>query len=112
MKQPVVEYVIVIDKRKEEGKIKTSPISREANSFDCPKCGNLLSPDNPNSYSEFGYEEDKGALIQCKRCKTRMKLLWQTDPSRSILSSLERRLEEYANIAYETQIKRATPSAT
>ena len=55
MKQPVAEFVIVIDKLKEEGKIKASPISREANSFDCPKCGSLLSPDNPNSYSEFGY---------------------------------------------------------
>ena len=84
MKQPSVEFVIVIDELKEEGKIKTSPISREANSFDCPKCGTLLSPDNPDSYFEFGYEEDKGALIQCKRCKTRIRLLWQTDPSRSI----------------------------
>jgi hypothetical protein len=84
MKQPTVEFVIDIDKLKEEGKIKISPISREANSFDCPKCGNLISPDNPESYSEFGYEEDKGALIQCKRCKTGIKLLWQTEPSRSI----------------------------
>src|SRR3972149_9133707 len=31
--------------------------------------------------------------------------------SGSFLSSLEKRLEEYANIAYETQIKRATPAA-
>jgi hypothetical protein len=84
MKQPVVDFVIVIDELRKEGKIKISPISREANSFDCPKCGNLLSPDNPDSYSEFGYEEHKGALIQCKRCKTRIKLLWQTDPSLSI----------------------------
>jgi transcription elongation factor Elf1 len=84
MKQHVTEFTIVIDKLKEEGKIKISPISRDANSFDCPKCGNLLSPDNPNSYSEFGYEEHKGALIQCKRCKTRIELLWQTDSSRSI----------------------------
>lgn len=84
MKQPVVDFVIVIDELKAEGKIKISPISREANSFDCPKCGSLLSPDNPNSYSEFGYDEHKGALIQCKRCKTKIRLLWQTDPSRSI----------------------------
>jgi transcription elongation factor Elf1 len=84
MKQPIVDFVIAIDELKKEGKIKTSPISREANSFDCPKCGNLLSPDNPDSYSEFGYEEGKGALIQCKRCKARMKLLWQSDPSLSI----------------------------
>jgi hypothetical protein len=84
MKQPVVDFVIVIDELKAEGKIKISPISREANSFDCPKCGSLLSPDNPDSYSEFGYDEHKGALIQCKRCKTKIRLLWQTDPSRLI----------------------------
>jgi len=84
VKQTVVDFVIVIDELKKEGKIRISPISREANSFDCPECGNLLSPDNPDSYSEFGYEEHEGALIQCKRCKTRIKLLWQTDPSRSI----------------------------
>jgi RNase P subunit RPR2 len=84
MKQPVVDFVIVIDELKAEDKIKISPISREANSFDCPKCGSLLSPDNPDSYSEFGYDENKGALIQCKRCKTKIRLLWQTDPSRSI----------------------------
>jgi transcription elongation factor Elf1 len=84
MKQSVVDFVIVIDELRKEGKIKISPISREANSFDCPKCGNLLSPDNPDSYSELGFEEHKGALIQCKRCKTRINLLWQTDPSRAI----------------------------
>jgi hypothetical protein len=72
MKHPVVDFVIVIGELKTEGKIKISPISREANSFDCPKCGNLLSPDNPDSYSELGYEEHTGALIQCKRCKTRI----------------------------------------
>ena len=90
MKQPAADFAIVIDNLKKEGKIKISPISREANSFDCPKCGSLLSPDNPNSYSEFGYEEDKGALIQCKRCKTRIKLLWQTDPSRSICKQFKK----------------------
>lgn len=84
MKQPIVDFVIVVDELKKEGNIKISPISREANSFDCPKCGSLLSPDNPGSYSEFGYEEDKGALIECKRCRTKIRLLWQTDPSRSI----------------------------
>ena len=46
MKQPLV-FVILIDELRKGGKIKTSPISREANSFDCPKCGNLISPDNP-----------------------------------------------------------------
>ena len=84
MKQPIVDFVIVIDELRKEGKIKISPISREANSFDCPKCGNLLSPENPDSYSESGYEEGKGALIQCKRCKSRIRLLWQTNDSRSI----------------------------
>ena len=84
MKQPKVDFVIVIDELRKEAKIKVSPISREANSFDCPRCGSLLSPDNPNSYSESGYEERKGALIQCKRCKARINLLWQTDRSRSI----------------------------
>jgi transcription elongation factor Elf1 len=90
MKQYATEFTILIDKLKEEGKIKTSPISRDANSFDCPKCGNLLSPDNPNSYSEFGYDEHKGAVIQCKRCRTRIKLLWQTDSSRSICKQFEK----------------------
>ena len=90
MKQPLVEFVIVIDELRKGGKIKTSPISREANSFDCPKCGNLISPENPNSYSELGYEEHKGALIQCKRCKTRIKLLWQTDSSRSICKQFKK----------------------
>ena len=84
MKQPGADFVIIIDELRAEGKIKISPISREANSFDCPKCGNLLSPDNPDSYSEFGYEEHKGAFIQCKRCNARIKLLWRTDPSLSI----------------------------
>jgi hypothetical protein len=88
MKQ--LEFVIIIDELRNEGKIKTSPISREANSFDCPKCGHLLSPDNPNGYSELGYEEHKGALIQGKRCKTRIKLLWQTDPSRSICKQFKK----------------------
>jgi hypothetical protein len=90
MKQPLTEFVIDVDELKEEGKIKISPISREANSFDCPKWGSLLSPDNPNSYSEFGYDEHKGALIQCKRCKSRIKLLWQTDPSRSICEQFKK----------------------
>jgi aspartate carbamoyltransferase regulatory subunit len=90
MKQPVVDFVIVIDELKTEGKIKISPISREANSFDCPKCGSLISPDNPDSYSEFGYEERKGALIQCKRCKTRVKWLWQTDTSHSICKQFKK----------------------
>jgi len=49
MKQPVVDFVIVIDELKTEGKSKISPISREANSFDCPKCGSLISPDNPDT---------------------------------------------------------------
>ena len=72
MKKPTVDFVIVVDELKEEGKIKISPISREANSFDCPKCGNLISPENPDSYSEFGYQEHTGALIQCNRCKARI----------------------------------------
>ena len=84
MKQYAAEFTILVDKLKEEGKIKASPISRDANSFDCPKCGNLLSPDNPNSYSEFDYDEHEGAVIQCKRCRTRIRLLWQTDFSRSM----------------------------
>src|SRR3972149_5189387 len=58
--------------------------SREANSFDCPKCGSLISPENPDSYSEFGYAEQTGALIQCKQCNARVRLLWQTESSLSI----------------------------
>lgn len=84
MKQPVVDFVIVMDELRKEGKIKISPISREANSFDCPKCGSLLSPDNPDSYSAFRYEEHKSTLIQCKRCKAKKRVLWQTDFSRSM----------------------------
>jgi len=90
MKQPTVNFVIVIDELRRDGKIKASLVSREANSFDCPKCGILLSPDNPNSYSEFGYEKLKGALIQCKRCRTRIQLLWQTDPSRSVCEQFKK----------------------
>ena len=90
MKQPVADFVIVLDELKTEGKIKISPISREANSFDCPRCGSLLSPDNPDSYAEFGYEEHKGALIQCKRCKAKIQLLWQTNLSRSICKQFKK----------------------
>ena len=84
MKQPIVDFVIVIDELRKEGRIKASPVSRDANSFDCPKCGSLLSPENPKSYTELGYEEHTGALIKCKRCKAKIELLWQTDPSHSI----------------------------
>jgi hypothetical protein len=90
MKQPIADFVIVIDKLKTEGKIRISPITREANSFDCPKCGSLLSPDNPDSYSELGYDEHEGALIRCKRCKTKIRLLWQIDPSRSICKQFKK----------------------
>jgi transcription elongation factor Elf1 len=90
MKQPIADFVVVIDELRREGKIKASPVSRDANSFDCPKCGNLISPDNPKSYSELGYEKLEGALIQCKRCKTRIQLLWQTDPSRSICEQFKK----------------------
>ena len=84
MKKPRADFVVIMDELRKEGKIKISPISKEANSFECPKCGNLLSPENPDSYSESEYKERKGkerkgALIQCKRCKTRIELLWQTD---------------------------------
>ena len=84
MRQPVVDFVIDIDELKKKDKIRVSPISREANSFDCPKCGSLISPENPDSYSEFGYAEQTGALIQCKQCKARVRLLWQTESSLSI----------------------------
>jgi transcription elongation factor Elf1 len=84
VKQPKVDFVIVMDELRKKGKVRVSPISREANSFDCPKCGNLLSPENPASYSEIEYEKQKGALIECKRCKTRIELLWQTASSSSI----------------------------
>lgn len=84
MRQPVVNFVIDIDELRKKDKIRISPISREANSFDCPKCGSLISPENPDSYSELGYAEQTGALIQCKQCKARVRLLWQTDASLSI----------------------------
>ena len=90
MKQPIADFVIVMDELRKEGKVKISPISKEANSFDCPKCGSLLSPENPASYSESDYKERKGALIQCKRCKARIKLLWQTDHSRSICKQFKK----------------------
>ena len=38
MKKPMADFVLVMDDLKKEGKIKISPISREANSFGCPKC--------------------------------------------------------------------------
>ena len=84
MRHPVVDFVIDIDELRKKDKIRISPISREANSFDCPKCGSLISPENPDSYSELGYAEQTGALIQCKQCKARVRLLWQTDASLSI----------------------------
>jgi transcription elongation factor Elf1 len=84
MRQPVVNFVIDIGELRKKDKIRISPISREANSFDCPKCGSLISPENPDSYSELGYAEQTGALIQCKQCKARVRLLWQTDASLSI----------------------------
>jgi transcription elongation factor Elf1 len=84
MRQPEVNFVIDIDELRKKDKIRISPISREANSFDCPKCGSLISPENPDSYSELGYAEQTGALIQCKQCKARVRLLWQTDASLSI----------------------------
>ena len=84
MRQPVVNFVIDIDELRKKDKIRISPISREANSFDCPKCGSLISPENPDSYSELGYAEQTGALIQCKQCNARVRLLWQTDASLSI----------------------------
>ena len=90
MKKPTVDFVLVVDKLKEEGKIQISPISKEANSFDCPKCGNLISPENPESYSELGYQEQTGALLQCKRCKSTIRLLWQTTPSLSICKQFRR----------------------
>ena len=90
MKQDGVDFVIVIDELKREGQTKISPISREANSFDCPKCGSLISPDNPNSYSEFGYDKNSGALIECKSCKATIKLSWQTEPHRSICKQFSR----------------------
>jgi hypothetical protein len=38
LKKPVVDFVIVIDELRKERKVKISLISREANSFDSPKC--------------------------------------------------------------------------
>ena len=89
MKQ-TADFVIVIDELRTRGKIKASPVSREANSFECPKCGNLNSPENPKSYLELGFEKFKGALIQCKRCKTKIQLVWQTDLSRSICEQFKK----------------------
>src|SRR3989304_550451 len=80
MKKPSADFVLVLDDLKKEGKLKISPISREANSFECPKCGSLISPENPESYSEFGNEENAFALVQCKRCNA--KLAFRECPSR------------------------------
>ena len=90
MKKPMADFVLVMDDLKKEGKIKISPISREANSFDCPKCGSLISPKNPESYSEFGFEENAFALVHCKRCKARIKLLMQTEFSLSICTQFRK----------------------
>ena len=69
MKQAKIDFVLLMDKLKENGKIRISPISREANSFRCPKCGSLISPENPDSYTEIDYEGIRGLAIQCKQCK-------------------------------------------
>ena len=90
MKQPAIDFMIVIDELRKEGRIKISPISREANSFDCPRCGNLISPENPESYSEFGHDEYGDVLIQCKLCEAKLKLLSQTDSSRSICKQFKK----------------------
>jgi hypothetical protein len=79
----------MLDDMRNEGKIRVSPISREANSFDCPKCGQLISPENPDSYSELGYKEHD-ALIKCKRCNTKIKLVWQSEPSLSICKQFKK----------------------
>jgi len=84
VKQPKVDFVIVMDELRKGGKVRISPISREANSFDCPKCGNLLSPENPDSYSVIGYDDHKSVLMQCKRCKTQIELVWHTASSSTI----------------------------
>jgi len=82
--KPTGDFVVVIEDLKKEGGIKISPISKEANSFDCPKCGLLISPENPDSYSEIEYDENKGVLIQCKRCTAKIRVHGQTPPSNSI----------------------------
>ena len=90
MKRAKADFVMAMDELREQGKMKISPISREANSFDCPKCGSLLSPENPASYSEIGYGGSGGLLIECRRCSARIELLWQTYHSRSICSQFKR----------------------
>jgi transcription elongation factor Elf1 len=84
MRRSGKDFVLVIDELKREGKVKISPISKQANSFECPKCGNLISPENPDSHSELEYKENTGALVRCKKCGARIELLWQTDLARSI----------------------------
>jgi hypothetical protein len=84
LKQIKIDFILKMDKLREDGKIMISPISREANSFLCPKCGNLISPENADSYTELAYGETKGAAIQCRQCKARIELIWETDLSNSI----------------------------
>lgn len=84
MKQIKIDFVLLMDKLRENGELRISPISREANSFFCPKCGSLISPENAESYTELDYEETKGAAIQCKQCKAGIELIWETDSSNSI----------------------------
>jgi hypothetical protein len=90
-----------IDKLKEEGKVKISPFHEKPTHLIAQSVG-IFFTDNQNSYSEFGYEEDKGALIQCKRCKTRMKLLWKTEPSRSICRQFKNPREPHFSFPSKT----------
>jgi transcription elongation factor Elf1 len=84
MKKNATDFVLTIDELRKEGKLKISPISRIENSFNCPKCGNLISPENSDSYLRLGDKKSDEVLIRCKRCGARIKVLWKTDLSLSV----------------------------
>ena len=84
MQKAKADFVLVMDDLLRDGRVRLSPVSREANSFDCPKCGVLISPEIPGSYHELGYEENKGVLVKCKRCGATTQLLWTHDSSGAV----------------------------
>ncbi len=80
MRQPVVDFVIDIDELRKKDKIRISPISREANSFDCPKCGIKISPDDRTEKryrileAAMKGDELAGITLRCNRCESQIQL--------------------------------------
>ena len=91
MKKVKADFVLRLDDLEREGKIRISPISKLANSFSCPKCGALISPENPERYVELKYDNSLGTLLRCKRCQARIELIWKTDVSKAFCENFRRK---------------------